>query len=208
MQMPRVLSTVLLTALALGAWTEQAFTQSDPQIGLLVESVGQVSVNRSGNTVSPGVGDDLFEGDTVSTGESGKARILLKDNSVLLMGPETIMDLNAVDLGRDRNLSLRARVGSFLVQVADWLGGGSSNSIFATPTATAAVRGTTVWGNTELDAICALAGTVSVTPRAGADNTVTISAGQCVQNMATGTAEPLQPSREQLEAFLDEVTIP
>lgn len=183
-----------------------AVAQDQVRIAILVETTGEVSIRRGGEIVEPSIGDEIYERDLVSTGSAGKARIVLNDNSVLRIGPETIMEMRELDLSNERRMNLRARVGRFLVHVSDWVRG-RTEAEFETPTSVAGVRGTTVWGNTELDAICALAGDVEVTPKSAPENATSISDGACVQNMGSGSPEPLQPSPEELQGFLEEVTI-
>jgi hypothetical protein len=95
--------------------------------------------------------------------------------------------------------------GRFKLAIADWLNGPSDYQV-DTPTAVAGVRGTVLWGDTQLDAICALRGHVEVRTVRG-NATATLEAGHCVTDMAKGEVAPLVPSREDLEKYLREVTL-
>ncbi len=70
----------------------------------------------------------------------------------------------------------------------------------------AGVRGTVLWGDTEMDTICALDGQIEVHATTS-QAAVTVTAGRCVSRMASGTMVPLQPSAAEIAAYLKAVTV-
>ncbi|HET6343446.1 MAG TPA: hypothetical protein VFH51_00885, partial [Myxococcota bacterium] len=76
-------------------------------------------------------------------------------------------------------------------------------------TAVAGIRGTTLWGDTALDAVCSLDGDVSVASKADAGlPAAALTAGHCAAEMGKGKLTPLQPTEAQVKGYLGEVLIP
>lgn len=167
---------------------------------------GAPSITRAGKTEPLRRGDTVAIGDVVTTGDAAKVKLLLDDDSVLTIGPRTQVTIDELLLEpAGRTGRLRVLFGRFKLSVAAWLTGPSDYEVH-TPTAVAGVRGTILWGDTELDTICALEGTVEVrTLRGGA--VATLAGGHCVTKMGRGATEPLVPSREELQRYLKEVTL-
>lgn len=182
--------------------------QAGSEIATVGDMTGYVAMEREEKTYRLATGVPLYTGDMIKTGGEGKTRLLLKDDSVVSIGPETEFRLEKLEIREDggRSFSFEALVGRFKVHVAKWFLGGS-NGIIATPTATAGVRGTVVWGDTELDAICALEGEVELKPRKSPENARQMTTGDCYTNLEAGKPKALEPSPEQLKAYLDQVTI-
>ncbi len=152
-------------------------------------------------------GDGVSAGDVVQTDDRSKVKLLLIDDSVLAIGPKSQVALDTIQLQpASRTARLRVLAGRFQIAIAKFFRGPTDYEI-QTPTAVAGVRGTVLWGDTELDAICALDGAVAVRPTKGTNAGTPLSSGQCVHNMAGGTTEPLVPSAAELEAYLKEVTL-
>jgi len=151
-------------------------------------------------------GESVAIGNHIRTDHDAKVKLLLSDDSVLAIGPDSEVVIDQLLLGSaDRSARLRVLAGRFKLAVSAWLGGKSDYEV-ATPTAIAGVRGTVLWGDTGLDAICDLHGTVQVrTLRGGA--ATTLAAGHCVTGMGKGTTTPLTPSKEDLQRYLSLVTL-
>jgi hypothetical protein len=167
---------------------------------------GTPTLTRAGKTEPLKRGDTVVVGDRIETAEGSKVKILLADDSVLAIGPRTQLTIDELAFGGDgRKGRLHVLFGRFKLAIADWLNGPSDYQV-DTPTAVAGVRGTVLWGDTQLDAICALRGHVEVRTVRG-NATATLEAGHCVTDMAKGEVAPLVPSREDLEKYLREVTL-
>ena len=85
---------------------------------------------------------DVFSGDVISTGGSGEAQVLFRDNTKLIVGPNSLMTIDAfVFSGRSsaRKVTLNAVRGAFR-----FITGSSPKNVYSitTPTATIGVRGT------------------------------------------------------------------
>ncbi len=153
-------------------------------------------------------GDTLAAGDEVETGPDGKVRLRLVDASVLAIGNGTRIGLVELTQDDERRGRLSLATGRFWMHVTAWIGSGASLVEVATPTAVAGVRGTTLWGDTDVDAICALEGTIEVRSLvAPTVPPVTLGAGSCASRLSRGELAPLAPGAEEVERYLREVLI-
>ena len=177
------------------------------EVGVVAGIDGAPTVVRGGAARPLGRGDTVALGDRIVTDATAKVKVLLADDSVLTLGPGTEVVVDELLRGDDRRRGrLRVLAGRFKLAVAAWFAGPSDYEI-ATPTAVVGVRGTVLWGDTALDTICALQGTVEVRAlRGGA--TATLERGHCATRMAQGETAPLTPSPEQLKRFLAAVSLP
>lgn len=184
--------------------TAQAWAADIALVGGLT---GDVVLWREGKAYRLNRGNALHPTDELETRADGKIRVLFKDDSVLTIGPRSRVKLTAYDIaGDNRSFSLDVVKGRFKIAVAKWFLGATDGKI-QTPTAVAGVRGTVVWGDTELDAICALEGNVEVQSQKGS-GAKGLKGGECVAKMGEGKAEAISPSAEDLRKFLGEVTLP
>ncbi len=193
-----------LLALVGGLWPASA---AAGEAGLVARVNGAPTVQRAGKTELLKRGSSVFTGDVIETDASAKAKILLADDSVLAIGPKSRVNLSelAVD-PKGRSVRLQVLAGRFKIAIIKFFGGRTDYEI-RTPTAVAGVRGTVLWGDTDLDAICALEGNIEVRPRTGAGAPAQLSTGECVSQMATGKTAPLKPTADELAAYLREVTL-
>jgi hypothetical protein len=177
------------------------------EAGLVVRVNGAPTVQRAGKTEMLKRGDSVFTADVIETDAGSKIKVLLNDDSVLAIGPKSRVNLSdfVVD-ATSRSVRLQVLAGRFKIAIARFFGGHTDYEI-RTPTAVAGVRGTVLWGDTELDAICALEGKIEVRPLTGAGAPAQLSAGECVSQMASGKTATLKPTAEELAAYLKEVTL-
>ena len=152
------------------------------------------------------IGSQVLIGDVLTTDASGRLKVVLNDDTVINLGSATTFAVDAFSLkGGERKVSLTVKAGRFLASVAKWFGSNSDWQV-STPNAVAGVRGTTLWGDTDVDAICALYGTIDVTSKTGGEATkVKLDAGKCAAKMKEGKTDPLAPSAEQVQKYLSEV---
>jgi len=195
-----VAGVVLLSVLAPAA-------ASAGEAGLVARVNGAPTVQRAGKTEPLKRGSSVFTGDVIETDATSKVKVLLADDSVLAIGPKSRVDVSDFALdAASRNVRLKVLAGRFKIAIAKFFGGRTDYEV-RTPTAVAGVRGTVLWGDTQLDAICALEGNIEVRPLAGAGAPAQLSAGECVGQMAAGKTAPLKPTAEELAAYLKEVTL-
>jgi len=152
-------------------------------------------------------GDSVAVGEIVETDAVSKVKILLADDSVLDVGPQSRVRLDTFALASDRrNARLDILVGKFKLAVSKFLTGPTDYEI-RTPTTIAGVRGTVLWGDTDRDVICALDGTIDAAARSGDTTPKRLAAGECVNQMKAGKTTPLKPTAAEVAAYLKEVTI-
>lgn len=176
----------------------------------VVATVGDLAgfalIERGGVKYTLAVGVPLHAGDTIHTGNSGRVRVLFKDNSVLSVGRKSQVEIAAMNPAANRSFDINVLVGRFKMDVAKWFRG-TTDGIVRTPTSVAGVRGTVLWGDTEIDAVCALEGTITLAP-ISTKKEVTLSNGQCRGGMGQGKLDKVEPTAEMLEGFLKEFDIP
>ncbi len=180
--------------------------QEVPKLGEMEAVEGTVERRRDGQNSSASKGDSLQPGDAVVTVADSRARVALSEGSILAVGPSSTLELNeyAVD-GKQRRGSLQVVAGQFWLRVVA-LAGVETKVDIETPTAVAGIRGTTIWGDTERDLLCALAGTIEVKTK-GSNEDATLSAGECLSKMTTEAPETFAPDAETVGKFLGEVHI-
>ena len=180
-----------------------------PPFGTVQATRGSVTVTHDGKAVDGKAGASVERGDVVATGHDGKVRLALLDQMVVALGADsrlTLAQLDAGDAGRHGKLVVS--VGKFWAQVTKWTGKGESAIDFETPSAVAGVRGTTLWGDVKVDAICALEGTIEVRSlKAKKPAPVKVTAGNCAARLSKGQTAKLKPTAKQVAGYLGEVLI-
>ena len=170
---------------------------------------GEAFVVRGTDRRAATSGASLGAGDRLETGSPGRMRVRLEDDSVLAIGASTKIELKELLLeGATRSGRLDLAAGRFWMNVTAWTGSGSSRYEIYTPNAVAGVRGTTLWGDTDVDAICALEGAIEVRSlRNPQIEAAKLTSGSCASRLSEGELAPLTPSSEQIQEFLGEVLI-
>lgn len=201
------MTRVVLLSLLLCMWGEGARAETNTQIGVVGGLTGQVRLIRQGKTYTMASGTPVRQDDRIETLSDGKVRILFRDDSVLSVGPRSQVVLETFTVGEaGRRFSLKVLQGRFKIAVAKWFLG-PTRGLIDLPTAVVGVRGTVVWGDTDLDAVCALDGTVDLTAKSTSQRQ-SLQHGACRTRMKEGEPIPVQPTAEQLKAYLAEVSLP
>lgn len=138
-----LLVAVLLLALPAAAWS----SPSDPKdtIGVVRNYTGTASVLRGGQAFPAASGTKLLAGDTLSTGYDGSMGIILRDDSILSLGPgSTLVIRDFVFSPQEGKLGLLARISSgTMAYISGLIGKLAPQSVrFDTPVATIGIRGT------------------------------------------------------------------
>ena len=121
--------------------------QQPTAAGRIKLASGSVSIVRATGTVSPKVGDDVYEADVLRTGADGKVGITLKDDTRVSLGPSSEVRLDKfVYAPAEGNLALAMK---FVHGVAAYVSGRiaklSPDAVrLETPAAIVGVRGTTL----------------------------------------------------------------
>ncbi|MDY6972194.1 MAG: FecR family protein [Thermodesulfobacteriota bacterium] len=114
-------------------------------IGSVKTLEGKVLILRQETKVNPVIGSRLFVKDTIKTGRNGSAGIILQDDTVFSLGPNSELAMNEFrfdPLKKDFSLVSRMIRGTF-VFISGAIGKLSPESIvIETPDGTVAVRGT------------------------------------------------------------------
>jgi hypothetical protein len=182
-------------------------TGAADEAGIVVRVNGTPSLRRGDQTEALRRGAPVHSGDVIETDGSSKAKIILLDDSVLAIGPKSRVGIDEFVLdSKGRTARLQVLGGRFKLAILKLFGGRTDYEV-RTPTAVAGIRGTVLWGDTELDAICALDGNIEVRPRTGAGAAAQLGGGECVTQMRDGKTAPLKPTAEELAGFLREVTL-
>lgn len=175
--------------------------------GVVVKVLGAPQLERGRGTMPLKALDALVAGDVIVTDRQSRAKVLLADDSVLTIGSDSRLTLEEfLATTQARSVALRVLAGRFKLAIATFFGATSEYRVF-TPTAVTGVRGTVLWGDTALDAICSLDGEVMVRSLASDGKPVQLSRGQCVRGMRAGPPQPFAPTRDELAGYLRAVTV-
>jgi hypothetical protein len=127
-------------ALAAGAWAGQAYAATaDGAVLAVVQTATSAGPNGQGTLQ---VQSPIYAGDTINTGPVGEVQILFRDNTKLVVGPNSSMVIDAFVFSNSntaRDVTLNAAKGVFR-----FFTGSSPKDAYQinTPTATIGVRGT------------------------------------------------------------------
>ena len=155
------------------------------------------------------VGAQVLAGDRIQIGEKTKIRVKLVDGSVLALGPRSSITMVKYETANGKRAgSLRVAIGAFWLQVSKWTSPSDSFVKIETPNAVAGVRGTTLWGDTQRQVVCALEGEVAVRSVTNKKlKEASLKAGQCVGRLGAGKLAPVKPDGKTVQKYLDEVQI-
>jgi hypothetical protein len=131
--------SMLLVAFSLATLASAA------EIGQIKVSKGQVDVEREGKTLSGAVGRRLQTADTVRTGADGSVGITMDDDSLLSVGPSSVLSLEryAFDPTTNRGRFDAALNKGTLAVISGRIAKQSPDAMTVrTPTAVLGVRGT------------------------------------------------------------------
>lgn len=139
----RILALIICSLLA--GTTMAVAAQDDRSIGLVKTATGEVSIVREGQRMAVLPGQQLMLGDVLSTGATGAAGVMLRDDTVLSLGPSSETRLEQFAYGPAElkmGMVLRVTKGlfSYLSGKIAKLSPGSVR--IETPVATLGIRGT------------------------------------------------------------------
>ena len=114
-------------------------------IGSIKTLEGTVEVMRQGSAVYPVAGTRLFVRDTINTGHDGSVGIILRDDTIFSLGPDSALDMKEFRFDphkKDFSLVCRMLRGTFIF-ISGVIAKLSPESIkIETPDGTVAIRGT------------------------------------------------------------------
>jgi hypothetical protein len=131
---------ILICLLAVQAsWADEEY------IGSIKNLEGTVEVIRQGSAVYPAAGTRLLGGDTLKTGYDGSVGIILRDDTIFSLGPDSTLDMKEFRFDphkKDFSLVCRMLRGTFIF-ISGVIAKLSPESIkIETPDGTVAIRGT------------------------------------------------------------------
>ena len=113
--------------------------------GVVKNAAGRATVTRDGRTFPAIAGTKLREGDVLATGPGGALGVILRDNSILSLGPDSSLALRKFHFAPAQGrfgLLVRLTRGT-LACISGLIGKLAPDSVrFETPTATIGIRGT------------------------------------------------------------------
>lgn len=138
-----VLVAILLAAFPLSPALASA--EVPETIGIVRNSSGAATIQRGGEVIPAAAGTRLFPGDALVTGPDGSMGVILRDNSLLSLGPGSdlvIRDFRFSPADGEIGLLARLRRGTmaYLSGLIAKLSPGSAR--FETPVASIGIRGT------------------------------------------------------------------
>ncbi len=208
LRMMLVLCAMLTTTVAFAEPRPKALpkVRAGASVGVVSLVNGTATSTFNGKVFKLEIGSQIYIGDQLQTGPSGRLKVVLNDDTVVNLGSSTNFAVDEFSLkGGTRKVTLAVKAGRFLASISKWFGEDSDWQM-RTPAAVAGVRGTTLWGDTEVDAICALYGTIEVKSKSGGDATnVRLEQGHCASKMKEGKTDALEPTPEQVQKYLSEV---
>ncbi|MCW5829780.1 MAG: FecR domain-containing protein [Deltaproteobacteria bacterium] len=167
---------------------------------------GRVIVTSRGVTFPAEPGSPVYEGDRIRSFNPGKAKIVFTDDTIINIGRDTEFEIKTASFSLfRRDSSFDVFRGRFKVAVGK-LFTGTSQFELRTPTVVTGVRGTVFWGDTELDAMCALQGEIEVTPVSNPSARQYLKDGQCAAGYKGGNPAAISPTAEAVRGYIDEVT--
>ena len=134
---------ILLAALPALAWGLPAAEQAT--IGVVRNSAGNATVTRGDQVLPATVGTKLLAGDTLSTGSDGSLGMILRDNSMISLGPESRLIVHTFLFSpSEGKIGMLARIAKgTMAYVSGIIGKLAPESVrFDTPVATIGIRGT------------------------------------------------------------------
>ena len=117
----------------------------ETKAGFVKNISGQVFIGRKQISIPAKAGDKLFENDFIITGSDGKIGIILQDNSVLGIGPNTQVNISKfVFEPANKKFAFTAQIKKgTLVYLAGLIAKLDNKSVrFESPTSVCGVRGT------------------------------------------------------------------
>lgn len=143
--MRRTLAVGLLLTASLASAQTATAPVDGARIGTFKQIQGDIQLGREAGRAAPASGDAVRQGDRIRTGQAGGASIVLKDGTVLSMGPNTTVDLSQFQFDsttQNGNFLLDVLQGSVRIVTGLMAKINPERFKVRTPTAVVGVRGT------------------------------------------------------------------
>ena len=139
----RILATLLAGFLLIGA--SECIAADESVIGSVKSVKGTVSILRAGYELPAWLGQTLYEKDTLRTGKNGSIGVILRDDTVISLGPDSQLSID--EFVFEPQKGQLALVTKMIRGVASFITGqiaklAPQSARFETPVANIGVRGT------------------------------------------------------------------
>lgn len=144
----RLRLVILVGALVLFSWSGPSFAQAE-SAGTVTRLKGEAQLTRAGKTVPLHAGDEVEEGDDVSTGQETRLEIYLNDKSSLTLGDGTSLVISEFVFDPDRRAgraSFKLLNGVMRMVSGEIARFRNENFVVRTPVASIGIRGTDFFG--------------------------------------------------------------
>jgi len=124
---------------------EDAFADPSPTIATVQKVSGMAAVVRQGRTISAKIGLEIYQNDTLRTGRDGSIGVIFNDDTLLSLGPESILVIDEfVFAPRQGKFSIAIRMLKGTVAYFSGLISklAPESAHIETPTASIGIRGT------------------------------------------------------------------
>jgi FecR protein len=142
----RLLTASVLALSATLTWSQAPASNTDAsRVGTFKQVQGDIRLGKDAGRAAPQPGDALRPGDRITTGKDGAASLVLKDGTVLTLGPNTTADLSQFQFDtttQEGNFVLELLQGSVRVVTGLLAKINPDRFKVKTPTAVVGVRGT------------------------------------------------------------------
>lgn len=136
----RLAPSLLLLALLALAGAAQAQAPAGTVAALQGRAEAQRGGEQTWRALAPGT--DVFVGDRLRTAEASRLKVLMRDDSVITLGPKSELVVDRLVVGATSTSRMDQVVGTVRAVVTDRYGSRGSSFEVKTPTAVAGVRGT------------------------------------------------------------------
>lgn len=192
MSLSKALSFTLVLILSPMAFAEMS--------GILMVVKGEVTLvsKKTGEKLSAKVGKKVFEGDSLESGPTGRAKIVMADKNVINISPNSQLVIEKyVNDGSNKNVELNVLKGKVRASVEERYDGEKNKFNVKTPSAVAGVRGTDfITGynpSTRISEVITFSGIVAVGqpgPKGAILNPVFVNKGQMTKASLGKAPEP------------------
>ena len=124
---------------------EATFADPSPTIATVQKVGGMATVVRQGQTISPRIGLEIYQNDTLRTGPGGSIGVVFNDDTLLSLGPESMVIIDEfIFAPRQGKFSIAIRMVKGTVAYLSGLIAklAPDSAYFKTPTSSIGIRGT------------------------------------------------------------------
>ena len=199
------ISIILFSVLIFGP---TSFSQETNELGIVTAVKGDVTVTNSSGIEEVNEGSVVLLGDIFETGDDSGVKILLDDDSLLSLGDNTKYEFNEFIYTPETRESLSNITKGQIRAIIRKVKGDNADIKFITPTASAGIKGTTLFIDADENIFAVKEGIVAVEAKKGSANEVLIKANQYTKIVNGEPIKPRHMSNELWHNYLMKTEIP